>query len=284
MIELIPELEPARSVVERWLRPTIWISLGAPETGTVGQSRLGATPDLPPSLAWPSRSMPGGGIRHLDYLLQINLAELPEEAAGQLPDSGMVWLFEEWNTPDDRDQFVVYTGDEPLFPTDPPGDSQNYVGHVTPHRLEFRAGHDLPTWASDADDEFRVQMGRALYPDELDLNDDLLDEIDTLVREQRRKLADGAFARLFGYASGIGHSVHEDAAAHRIDPAAFYDWPKRHEMDLSDSVRWRNLLTVESKLEIGLVIGDAGYTVVLIHEDDLAAGDFSQVYISNESS
>lgn len=284
MIGLIPELEPARTVVERWLRPTIWISLGDPGTGDVGQSRLGATPDLPRSITWPTRTMPNGGIRHLDYLLQINLAEVPKHDNPPLPQAGMIWLFEEWNSPDDRDQLIVYTGCEPLYPTELPPGEQVYAEGVTAHTLEFRTGHDLPRWASDDDDQFRVEVGAALHPDESDLDDDAYDDVDLLVRAQRRTLADGAFARLFGYAGGIGHSVHEDAAAHRIDPDAFYDWQKRSEMDLADSVRWRNLLTIESKLDVGLVIGDAGYTVVLIHEADLAQGDFSQVYISNESS
>lgn len=281
--DLLPELHPARTIVERWARPATWFAVDEPGMGRLGQSRVGGTPDLPESVRWPTRVSAEGQTRHLDYLLQVDLADLAPRTPPGLPPAGMLWLFEEWNSPDDRDQLIVYTGEEPLMRTVRPQDDQYYVDEVIAHTLTFREGFDLPRWASDADDAFRTEVAAALHPAEPQPDDGLLDEIDALLQQQTRLLANRAFGRFFGYAGGIGHSIHDDAAVHRLDPTALYDWARRQEMDL-DSSRWRNLLTVESDLDIGLVIGDAGYTVVLIHDDDLAASDFSKVFISNESS
>lgn len=283
MINPIPELESVRFVIDKWARPAIWISAGEHGHGAVGCSRIGATPDLPPSVNWPSRPGSDGTLVPFEYVLQINLAELPEADTPQLPEHGMLWLFEVWNSPDDHEQLIVYTGDERLAPADLPAGEQYYADHVSPHTLTFRAGFDIPRWTSDADDEFRAELTQALYGIEA-IDDDVADTLDELIARQRRTLSDGAFAWLFGYAGGIGHPIHEDAAVHRADPTAFYDWAKRAEMDLSDAASWRNLLTVESDSSLGLVIGDAGYTVAMIHEDDLAAQDFSRVYLTNESS
>lgn len=280
MIELIPQLEPAASVVERWLRPVIWISPDVPGVGEPGRSRIGGSPDLPPSVPWPARPTPGGSEGHFDYLLQINLAELPDAGTPPLPDRGMLWLFEVWNSPDDHNQLTVYTGDEELEPTPhPPGD-YNYADEVIPHMLEFRAGLDLPRWSSDADDQFRRELAEAL-----ELPGGEFDEqLDFWLIEQRDHMAGDAIAWLFGYTSGIGGSVHEYAETHRIEPTAMYDWARRKQLDLTGSSRWRNLLTVETNDAVCLMIGDAGYTVALIRDDDLAANDFTRVFLSNESS
>lgn len=280
VVELIPDLERARNVIERWLRPTIWIATEEAGRGPAGRSRLGATPDLPQSVTWPSRTMADGATHHFEYLLQINLAELPETNTPALPDTGMMWLFEEWNTPDETDQLLVYTGTEPPEATESPGGEQYYIENVVPHTLSFRAGYGIPMWDShmytQLESEVAIALGRP--------TDDFDEEIEEWLRKQRHLLAGDAFAWLFGYTGGIGHSIHDDAAVHRFDPNAMNDWKRRRAMDLSDASRWRNLLTVDSHMDVGLVIGDAGYTAVLIHEDDLAKQDFTRLYVSNESS
>ena len=89
MIELPELLEPYREAIEAKLRPTIWIHVEEPSRGAIGQSRISGTPDLPASVPWAEHNG-----NPLDYLLQINLAELPSEAGTPaLPRSGMIWLY-----------------------------------------------------------------------------------------------------------------------------------------------------------------------------------------------
>ena len=87
----------------------------------VGTSKLGGSPDLPASFAWPANE--------IDFLLQINLADIRNyELQGLLPSEGMLTFFydmdnEPWGMDaDDRDGFcVVYTpANIPLEPREVP--------------------------------------------------------------------------------------------------------------------------------------------------------------------
>lgn len=159
---------------------------------------------------------------------------------------------------------------------------------------------DLPRWFSSAQGELSRSLEAAVagHGDDLDARDDDADAtaaaqkrkdevwetVDTALNETIRGLRAGAFARLFGWTGGVGDDIHEDAAVHRIDPTAMYNYEVRRELDLSDASSWRNLLTVDSNFDIKLLIGDAGSTAVLIHQEDLDSGDLSGCYVTNESS
>ena len=68
-------------------RPAIYLHLGTAGAGKLGQSRLGGTPDLPPSIAWPQNPRLN---KYRCFLLQINLAELPTFAGSPLPQRGLL--------------------------------------------------------------------------------------------------------------------------------------------------------------------------------------------------
>lgn len=269
MIELEHVLEPHRDLIEEWLRPAIWIYADEESTGALGQSRLAGTPDLPTSIAWPSFR---GTL--LGYMLQINLAELPQDAAmPSLPTSGMLWLYESWTTYT-HDQLEVYTGDEPLVSSDLLIESY-YSETVKPHTLRFRSGHDLPRWSSDAEESLNNELAKRLS---------LEDPFDAyeLLEPLRDTLSDGAFAKFFGWTGGVGKDIHEDAFFHRHHPGVD-DWRERKAIDSTAKSAWRNLLTVHSSSSLNLCIGDAVSTAVLIHGDDLAVHDFSRCFVTQKS-
>ena len=55
----------------------------------IGSSRMGGSPDLPLGIAWPSRNG-----TPLDFLLQLDLTEIPRHWGGDLlPESGWIYFF-----------------------------------------------------------------------------------------------------------------------------------------------------------------------------------------------
>ena len=272
MVEYSEALDRIRPLLDAALRPAIWIHDDIDADGSVGQSRVGGTPDLPAGMAWPGAE----SNSYLDFLLQINLADLPvSDTTASLPRKGMMWLFEYWNSPGVR-QLFVEPGDLDLARApSPEGVYFNYVGEVSERALRFRVGEDLPRWTSDAHDALVRQIQEELALDDDDLGFEILSD-------EGRRLEERALAKLFGYTGGIGHSVHHDAEIYRIDPTATYDYARRHEIDQSGAVEWRNLLTVHSRGD--LCIGDSGNAVVLIRSEDLERSDLTKVYITHESS
>jgi uncharacterized protein YwqG len=103
------------AVILALLRPYICFEV-APERARIGGTRIGGTPDLPPDIAWPIRSVPGnaeeiadfGGSNHAahirkhiaqplpySFIAQIDLTEAAQASGigGLLPDHGRLLFF-----------------------------------------------------------------------------------------------------------------------------------------------------------------------------------------------
>lgn len=248
-------------------RPAIALHLGQAQPGQVGQSRIGGVPDLPTSIAWPQDDR---GHEFLCFLLQINLAELPVFAENPFPSQGMLYLFAaEEEAPE---QLILYTGSEPLTPAVPPAASQfvtDWYADLIPHQLTFGLFADLPRWAT---------AEQAALCDRLELDENDYDNL-------TRSIAPDSIGKLLGHVAGIGHDPREDAYVVReVNPEWLYDYEQRGRLDMTGAQRWGNLLQVNSCDEVGLLIGDAGYLQLLVHEDDLQQQDFSRIYVNLESS
>lgn len=263
-------LEAHREAILATARPAVYLRLGEAGQGDVGQSRMGGIPDLPDSLPWPVDPLLG---RLRSFLVQINLAQVPDFADNPLPRNGMLYVFADENE-DRADQLIVHTGDEPLRPRPPAPDAQfvtDWYDDLVPHRLTLVLGADVPRWATD---DYQALI-EAVGDDDFAL-DDLAG---TLSGGQ------GRAGKLLGHASGIGHDPREDAYVVReVNAEWLYNYEQRGTLDMSGAARWTNLLEVESVQAVNLLIGDAGYLQVLAHEDDLRRHDFSRVYVSMESS
>jgi uncharacterized protein YwqG len=75
-------LDEHRDVIVAAARPAIFLRVGEAGHGAVGESRIGGTPDLPGSLPWPRDPRLD---RHLCFILQIRLADLPALPENPLP-------------------------------------------------------------------------------------------------------------------------------------------------------------------------------------------------------
>jgi len=99
-----------------------WVALEVASTGEdvpVGASKLGGVPDLPADLEWPA-----WGGRPLDFLAQIDLAELEIETG--LPKQGLLLFFADTLncaglSPSDREGFRVLWTEDDVEPRALPG-------------------------------------------------------------------------------------------------------------------------------------------------------------------
>lgn len=267
-------LQGQRDAVLATVRPAVLLKLGEAEPGPVGCSRIGGFPDLPASIPWPASTLKG---YYRCFVLQINLAQLPDFENNPFPRQGMLYLFTEDN--DDRaDQIIVYRGDETLTSAEPPDSNKvviEWFEEARPHRLTFEAIDDIPRWATDD----HVELGEILAA----ATDD--PEAETTLDDLGRSLSNGSVGKLLGHVAGIGHDPRESAYVSReVDPGAVSDYERRSTIDMAPARKWHNLLQVDSSNALTLMFGDAGYLNVMIHEDDLARPDFSRVYVNLESS
>lgn len=128
------------------VRLAIALHLGQAQPGQVGQSRIGGVPDLPASITWRQDDRQH---KYLDFLLQINLAELPVFPENPFPPQGMLYLFA--SDDEDPQQFVFYPGSEPLMPAHLPETAQfatDWYDDLIAHQLTFTLFADLPRWAT----------------------------------------------------------------------------------------------------------------------------------------
>ncbi|MEO1620876.1 MAG: YwqG family protein [Cyanobacteria bacterium J06632_3] len=247
-------------------KPAIYIRLDQAAQGDVGQSRIGGTPDLPPSMGWP---MSRG--HYLCFIAQINLAQLPRCSDSPFPPQGMLYLFVDEGE-NAAEQILLWHGTEPLQPFEQPNPEEmatDWYEGLAPHTLSFGLLPDIPRWATD---DFYALCNN------FEIDEEPLDDI-------ARELSRGYVGKLLGHAMGIGHDPRQDAYVSReVNPKWVYDYQKRKTLDMTHAQRWRNLLTVKSSGDVDLWFGDAGYLQVLVHENDLAQMDLSRAYVGLESS
>jgi uncharacterized protein YwqG len=135
-------------------RPSLLIkSTTASSEPRLGQSKLGGTPDLPPSLDWP-KSRDG---KSFAFIAQINLAELPKATLPDFPSQGILYFFslygrcvegEEpyyWTTPQPKEpprSVVLYAASaDKLNRSSPEPDVNQYPSST----VEFIPSRSLPS-------------------------------------------------------------------------------------------------------------------------------------------
>jgi uncharacterized protein DUF1963 len=111
-------------------------------------SKVGGSPDLPPSLAWPTRN----GYR-AGFFLQLALAELPRTKWNPWPTHGMVYLFchDDQATYSDPPSWELLYWDgrretltRGVEPNEPLLAGSFFFQSSDPRRLLFRVGTDFP--------------------------------------------------------------------------------------------------------------------------------------------
>lgn len=239
------------------------------------RSKLGGLPLLPPDFIWPRNK-----LRTLDFLLQIDLAEVAQfDPTGALPASGLLTFFydlenQPWGfDPAELDGFrVELFGDDSLVSCELP--SPEYV--LSEHSLTFSPSSTLPHYGSRAYD----QLERQSQMSDLDA-ERYFDFLDAY--ESRFYPIGSGLNRMFGHSANVQGDMQLEAqlVTHGLycgDSSGYEDVRARKLKHGADN--WILLLQLDSDEKADLMWGDAGMLYYWIRSDDLAAKRFDRVWMS----
>jgi uncharacterized protein YwqG len=231
------------------------------ESISVGASKLGGSPDLPPKITWP-RWKTG----YLTFVAQVNLAELP--ACDSFPTVGMLSFFYDreqsaWGfDPTHRDGFRLWSFPEP----------SQLIRAVEPEsstfpcaRLSFEPFLSLP--------DTSVESVRNLL---LDIERDELyyDFVDKYAGPEPQHQILGSPHVIQGDMPLECQLVINGLYAGN---ASGYKDPRRKELE-PGSADWTLLLQIDSDDNAKMMWGDAGMLYVWIRRQDLTARNFEKAW------
>lgn len=268
-------LGPHAAALQPWLRPRIGYSRSGDVIARLGASRIGGGPDVPPGFEWPTHNG-----RPLDFMLQINLADLQGLASElDLPADGVLALFydaeeQPWGfDPSDRTGHRVYVfSDGNLRRLDAPHPDTA----LPPSSLAFHRSWSLPHPYSD-DCEAMLETLKATG---IDLDEEDYEALAEALGQYGGPVPGHRHA-LGGYQQNIQGDMKLEAqlVSHGIscgDPDGYED-PRRAELE-DGAQDWTLLLQLDS--DDDAMWGDAGMLYLWIRKQDLAARDVSRTWLS----
>ena len=288
------QLEAAEEEIVSHAVECVVLTRGEPEDySAVGNSRYGGVPDLPPSIPWPT----GPGFPDAsgacpcfcyNFLMQVNLGDVPLVEGSPLPSSGMLYYFIGLNESciDVQGKVIFYDGDpRDLSRGDQPATemllNENYVD-LKPHKLRPYLGIDLPGYGTDV---FFVIAEKGGTTSKGDGGDRYFKLIDEAVGKSSAVEVDG---QLLGHPSELISDMREDAflvRTGREDKVGTPGYSTEHAAEMREGAKqWVQLWRIESDFAVGTCFWDAGNFNVLIREEDLVKGDFSGIYTQLETS
>lgn len=299
-------LDDKRDILRKIAMPTLSLTeSGEAEDGALGISRIGGGPDLPEGMDWP-RDLSGF---HLNFLAQINLADLPDRYE-ILPADGLLSFF---TGTDYSDWKVIHT----------PADAR-LIRHALPEDAEATAidAMSMVSWDSEKQ---RFVADRAIA-DGLSVETDDQGRL-TFLRDGKPVIAlaseyeisgssqllrfEPSLSVLYGLPGPDNPKVYADAGLD--DPFDFWqaidagfkvgDGPQ-HQMfgvtgvrnlegiqilaakyagkqgwdDITMPADWFILLKLASGGEAGFSFSDHGDYIFMVNRKDAAKGDFSRIY------
>ncbi len=249
---------------------------------SVGASKLGGTPDLPPEFAWPIWKG-----RPQAFIAQLRLSEVPAlEGEAPLPSEGLLSFFYDsaqstWgSSPADAGSWLVcyHSGapsslqrtPAPEVPPPPRAWWQRLLSSSPPHgatrynacALSFHRGLSLPSWEVLQDRRPPVEMTEAER-----------EEYGELLASLPDAFAGPSIAghRLLGYADPIQGEMEQEVATAAAGAYQGYD--------AADAAGWQLLLQVDSDGPADMMWGDAGMIYYWVHRRDLAAARFDATWL-----
>ncbi|MBX9803739.1 MAG: DUF1963 domain-containing protein [Caulobacteraceae bacterium] len=236
--------------------------------------RLGGSPRLPASTAWPDRKG-----RPLSFIAELDLAALRTVGGPDwLPASGFLHLFfdtaeEPWGfDPADRDGWKVIMTDAPAARPlpHPPGLSRDRV--FTAVALAGRSALTYPT------------------TERLDLPPDVgaAFDFEAVQTFMDTELGDGPRHQVGGFPGPIQGDAME-LEAQLASNGVYMGGPDSYSDDRIAALEpgaadWRLLLQIDSDDAAGIMWGDTGTLYVWVREQDARMGDFSRVWMIIQSS
>jgi uncharacterized protein YwqG len=236
--------------------------------------RLGGSPRLPASTAWPDRKG-----RPLSFIAELDLAALRAVGGPDwLPASGFLHLFfdtgeEPWGfDPADHDGWKILLTDGVAAGTHPhpPGLSRDQVFQPV-----LLAGRSALTYPTTERLTLSPEVGRAF-------------DFETVQAFMDADLGDGPRHQVGGFPSPIqsdGMELEAQLASNGVymgGPDSYSD--ERIAALEPGAADWRLLLQIDSDDAAGIMWGDTGTLYVWVREQDARMGDFSRVWMIVQSS
>lgn len=248
---------------------------------TLGNSRYGGVPDLPSSITWP---MAEG--RFLNFLMQINLAEVPKVRNNPLPKSGLLYFFlEDDGACTDVTAKVIWAPKNKATLRKSPVTS--HLAHeefenLKPYQLMMGTGIDIPSYGSVLFEKARTEAPATAAGDGADR---LFALINAASGKQPRQKQVG---QLLGCPSHVGSDMRENAhlrASGKENRIYDYEYRKRNKSKLrAAAAEWEFVWRIGSSFEVGACIWDFGSLNVFVQTQELRTRDFSNAYVQVETS
>ena len=242
------------------------------KTMSLGATKVGGHPDLPPGVAWPSwKGTPQA------FVAQVNLSEVrPHDVNKALPPSGILYFFYDalqrvfGSEPTDRGGWkVIYQGDLSKL-------AQQSAPSGLPSQAQFRA------CAVDFSTEITLPLRPSIYADNFKWTDaDLNAYSDFMAKYPTPEDRASIHNRLLGYPDEIQDDMHMQVqlATHSLknenDPRA-----ARLKATALD---WQLLLQVDSDENAGMRWSSTGMLYYWIQREALQSRNFDDVWVVLQS-
>lgn len=273
-------LESHVDTLRRYLLPCVGFDvLPGGCKDAVGESRLGASPDVPNDFVLPTAKG-----KPLDFLLQLNLEELPRHGLSErLPATGVLSFFYDLNEqpwgfdPKELDGFRVFH-----FPDHSRLQRVEIESKfaLSPGALRFWRAWSLPSYGSRAGDRLFEELGSG--PEAEEEFDQLHDLSRALFRAEALE-PDGPSHRIGGHSDNVQGDMQVEAqlvmnGLYCGDETGYND-PRSAELELTCE-EWQLLLQLDSDDDAGFMWGDCGMLYFWLRNHDLANRTFSRTWMS----
>ena len=239
---------------------------------SIGASRIGGVPDVPPDFKWPERhELPQS------FIAQLSMVEVhPYDTHGILPSRGMLWFF--------------YDAKQETFgadPTDRGGWSvlyrENYSGLqriVAPSKLP--AESQFKACSVSFASEVTLSQSPKLDVSDFDWTDDEVQKYEMLLSTFPTPEDHGAVHhQLLGNPQTIQDDMRLECqlASHGVTDI---NDPRANELS-KDANEWQLLLQIDTDEDIGMRWGDAGMIYYWLKASDLQKCDFDDSWLVLQS-
>jgi uncharacterized protein YwqG len=251
----------------------------------VGNSRYGGDPDLPPFIDWPQSDGDFYG-----FLMQVNLADIPDIENNPLPSSGLLYFFilDDEDSTSVKAKVLLYQGDMSQLRRveHPPYEKlfiqvQEMYANLNPHEIETRLSIDLPGYGS--------QLYRQLDTPKETHHDKRNSTRYCELMEEASGATDNnsVIGQILGTGSIGDFDIRENAVLlkggqdNKIYDTAYRSANKQTLEKAAE--KWMLLWRIDSDFTVGVNIWDAGSFYTAIRKDDLARAYFENTYIQLET-
>lgn len=272
-------LDSLREAILKAAKPSLRLFITPAEAGTTVDrlaSQFGGRANLLPGVAWPTNS----DGQPLTFLGQINLADITSYLL-QFPVHGLLSFFYDmknmpWGNFKEREGWRVLFAAAPeqtVVTPSPPNDDFPVLPLC---KVEMRPEMTLP--APRSIELNQIPLTDDLWEPYLDLRNELLDWLDPNLTTHRigghPDAIQGCMQRIIQF-----ESRNEKLPP---DVYSYYEHPRAAEL-MQGAFAWHLLLQIDSSKALGKMWGDNGRIFYWIYQDDLACGDFSNVWFRLQS-